>query len=125
VLLEIAQEPPGRLLGADALAQLAGAQIERLDLDAIFLLEGIDDRLVIGGAERRVVDDDLALLLGRGDDLVPVSVLRGGRSRGPRSNRQHGHGEHGGEAGKAHLVSLGVPCAIPRRRTATKNRSRG
>ena len=46
VVMDVAQEAAGRLLDPHALAHLAGARLQQLDLDAVLLLEGLDDRLV-------------------------------------------------------------------------------
>ena len=78
VVMEVAQEAAGRLLDAHALAHLAGARLEQLDLDAVLVLERLDDRLVEGRADRGGVDDELAFLLGGLDDLRPVVGLRRG-----------------------------------------------
>ena len=89
VVMDIAQEPAGRLLDAHALADLAGARFQQLDLDAVLLLEGLDDRLVEGRADRRGVDDELAFLPGRLDHLGPIVALRRGAAGQRGARRQH------------------------------------
>ncbi len=70
-------------------------QAERLDGDAVFLLEGFDDGEIIGRAVRRVVDDDLALLLGSGDDRVPGRLLLGRLLLGDGRRRRVSAGDAG------------------------------
>jgi hypothetical protein len=48
-VVDVADEAAGRLLGADPLAQLAGARLQRFDPDAVLLLERRADVLVEGG----------------------------------------------------------------------------
>ena len=69
--LGIAEEAAGRLLGPDPLGEFAGTQIEALHRDAVFGFERLQDRHEIRRAQRHVVDDDLAFLLGGRDHLVP------------------------------------------------------
>ena len=97
--LDIAEIASGRLLGADALGELAGAQVEAFDWYAIFGLEGFQHGEEVRRAECHVVDDDLTFLLGGINDGMPV-VTRMRRQRdagkkeskaGDQSSPQHSH----------------------------------
>jgi len=88
----VADEAAGGLLGADALADLAGAAVKHLDCDAVLLLESVAQLahdLEVGA----VVDDDLAVLLGLGDHLVPVGLSRRPADRADQ-RRQTGDEAH-------------------------------
>src|SRR5262245_60596249 len=95
--LDIAKEAAGYLLCANALGQLAGAQVERINLDAVLLLERFDDVVEIGGAVGRVVDDELTFFLTGNDDLVPIVRLRGcadGKAPEGEQNRKNPNHRH-------------------------------
>ena len=87
---EVADGAAGRLLGADALADLAGTAVEHLDRDAVFLLELVAQLahdLEVGA----VVNDDLAFFLRLRDHLVPVGL--GGRASRRTGERRGEHGD--------------------------------
>ncbi|MGY3123947.1 hypothetical protein ACVWXQ_007884 [Bradyrhizobium sp. S3.14.4] len=71
----VAQEAAGRLLGADALGELTGTEVETLDRNSVLRFERLEDSREVGSAQGHVVDHDLAFLLGGLDDLVPRTVL--------------------------------------------------
>jgi hypothetical protein len=84
VVGDVAEHLARRLLRPDALAQLARPRLQHLHPDSVLRLEGGGDLRGHRIAHRPAVHHDLALLLGRVDDLLPLitGCLRGGEPRG-------------------------------------------